>query len=92
MCTFTGPAAGGTPGRCTGTPDFLSNAEIKEIVRTNPSAKKYVAGDDSDILVYDNTNWVSWLDDARRKARVDVFRALNLGGTVDWAIDLQDFV
>jgi chitinase len=31
-CTFVGPNSAATPGRCTETPDYISNAEIKEII------------------------------------------------------------
>ncbi|KAF3160006.1 hypothetical protein TWF788_003433 [Orbilia oligospora] len=94
MCTFTGPASGAMPGRCTGTRGYISNAEINEILRLNPSAKKlYDTESTSDIVVFNNTEWVAYMDDKNKAGRTGWYRSsLNMGGITDWAVDLQAFV
>lgn len=51
-CTYEGPDAKGTKGRCTNEPAYISNAEIAEIVATNPSAKVVNSGGFSKFLTY----------------------------------------
>ncbi|KAK6515917.1 hypothetical protein TWF281_004509 [Arthrobotrys megalospora] len=94
MCTFTGPASGAMPGRCTKTSGYISNAEIDEILRTNPGAKKtYDAGSSSDIVVWNSTQWVAYMDDKNKAARTNTYKSTwNMGGISDWAVDLQKFV
>ena len=92
MCTYTGPSSGATPGRCTGTAGYIGNAEINEIIQTNPSATVTALGDDlSSILVYNDTQWVSYMDDNQKTQRGNLYQALNFGGATDWAVDLQVF-
>jgi chitinase len=89
MCTFTGPDSGAMPGRCTATAGYISNSEIKEIIATNPSAQTFIDGTWSNILVYNDTEWVAYLDDDAKITRTNLYKAYNMGGTVDWAIDLD---
>lgn len=42
-----------------------------------------------DILIYDTTNWVSWLSPSSYEARRSWTDGLNFGGTSDWAVDLN---
>ncbi|KAG4441995.1 hypothetical protein IFR05_002521 [Cadophora sp. M221] len=92
MCTFTGPQSGATPGRCTGTPGYVSNAEIKEIISSNPNARTwYETQTMTNYLVY-GSDRVSYMDDTNKATRAAAMKALNFGGTTDWAIDLQSFV
>ncbi|KAK6348664.1 hypothetical protein TWF718_006452 [Orbilia javanica] len=94
MCTFTGPGSGAMPGRCTKTRGYLANAEIDEILRTNPSARKtHDKGSTSDIVVWNNTEWVAYMDDKNKAGRTNWYKtSFNMGGISDWAVDLQAFV
>ena len=38
------------------------------------------------------TEWVAWMDNNVRDDRVDFAKGTNFGGTIEWAIDLEDFV
>ncbi|KAJ0426708.1 hypothetical protein BJY00DRAFT_1086 [Aspergillus carlsbadensis] len=87
-CKFTGPESGAAPGRCTGTQGYISNYEIREIIASNSNVEQY-SDEDGDILVYDGTEWVSWLTRSSYNSRVDWIQGLNMGGTSDWAIDLD---
>lgn len=89
-CTFVGPKSSATGGRCTKTPEYISNAEIKEIIQTNPGAKVISNDDNSKTLIYDG-NWVSYMDEEDKARRADLYKLLNFGGVVDWAIDLIQF-
>jgi Glycosyl hydrolases family 18 len=89
-CTYTGPKATGTPGRCTNESAYISNAEIKEIIAKNPSAKVVNTGGSSKYMTYDG-NWVSYMDDNDKAVRTTMWKSLNFGGVVEWAIDLNTF-
>jgi len=78
------------PGRCTATAGYIANAEINEIL---PAATRtwYDPKTMTDYLVYDETEWVAYMTEDTKARRG--FHAINwnLGGVVDWAVDLQDF-
>lgn len=79
MCTYTGPDSGATPGKCTRTAGYISNTEIRDILANNPSAKTtYDSSSQSDILVYDSTQWVAYMSDNTKKARQDRYKQLNV--------------
>ena len=42
-----------------------------------------------DIIVYDDTEWVSWMKPLTYLVRGAVYQSRNFGGTSDWAIDLN---
>ncbi|KAL8335759.1 hypothetical protein RB598_009788 [Gaeumannomyces tritici] len=74
-------------GRCTGTAGYISNAEMSEI----GSAKlSYDRDSDSNIL-QDGDLWVGYMDDKVKAERTRIYKAYNFGGTIDWAVDLQEF-
>jgi chitinase len=87
-CRFTKePAA---PGACTNEPGYIANAEIDEILRTNPTAKRLMWHEsDTNILVYNSNQWVAYMDAVTKAKRITKYRDLNFGGTSDWAIDLE---
>jgi len=87
-CTFTGPASGATPGRCTGTAGYLSNFEIGEIIAADINVQR-VSDADGDVLVYNNTQWVSFLTKPSYSRRTTWISGLNFGGTSAWAVDLD---
>ncbi|KAF2223869.1 hypothetical protein BDZ85DRAFT_296027 [Elsinoe ampelina] len=90
FCPFTGPASGALPGSCTQTAGYIAQAEIDEIYATNPSARQlYFGPADSQVLVYNNTEWVAYMSDLNKSNRVKKYQGLNFGGVSDWAVDLQ---
>lgn len=89
-CTYT---SGGLEGRCTQTSGFIANAEINEIISTNPSAQQlFDTPSNTNILVYNETQWVGYMDDAIKAFRIAAYKDLNFGGTSEWAIDLEKFI
>lgn len=92
MCRYEGPESSAQPGRCTKTAGYISDAEINEILEEDDTAKTtYDKSSDSNILVYNSTQWVAYMDDDTRFSRTDYYESLNMGGTTDWAVDLQSF-
>lgn len=91
MCTFTGPVSGATPGRCTRTSGYLSNSEIREIIKNNSNIRRYIdTSSKSNILVYDSVQWVAYMDDDIKDIRKQLYKGLNFAGVSDWAISLDD--
>lgn len=91
-CNFTGPSTGPEPGPCTGVADYLSNVEIKEIAGTNRvNYEIFDAASLTDILVYDDDQWVGWMSPTTKAGRIGIYQSYDLGGVSDWAVDLQDF-
>ncbi|KAL2864282.1 uncharacterized protein BJX67DRAFT_225561 [Aspergillus lucknowensis] len=89
-CTYTGNGA--AEGRCTQTSGYLANAEINEILKNNDNAKhSYDEKSDSDILVYNDTQWAAYMTDETRSRRIDKYSGMHMGGSVEWSIDLQRF-
>lgn len=79
MCTYTGPSSGATPGKCTQTAGYIGMSEIRDILKNNPSASTYLdTNTSSNILVYDSTQWVAYMDDDNKKARQQKFKNLNV--------------
>jgi chitinase len=90
MCTYVGPSSGAYPGICTNTAGYLGNAEIAYMNATMSSSSSYLDDDSySNILVFDETQWVSYMDDDNKAVRAALYEAYNFAGTTDWAIDLQ---
>lgn len=86
-CPFSG---GGNPGACTGRAGFLSNAEIRELMSSNPDIVPVF--DDVALINYIawENQWVSY-DNASTYALKKKFADLRcLGGTTVWAIDLDN--
>ena len=91
MCTYTGPLSGAAAGECTGTPGYISNAEINTIASDDQRKPVtwYDKDSDSDMLVYDDTEWVAFMNESRRQFRTQIYQGLNFGGIIDWAVDLN---
>jgi hypothetical protein len=53
-CKYTGSrlVSDATPGRCTGTGGYISNAEIDELIGQSNTQSWYDADSDSDMAVY----------------------------------------
>ncbi|KAK4170680.1 hypothetical protein QBC36DRAFT_341460, partial [Triangularia setosa] len=95
-CHFTGDrlTSFATPGRCTGTSGYIADAEINEIIDGggNRVVTRFIdAPSNSDILVYDNDQWVSYMSDNSKRIRAAHYAALGMGGIIDWASDMQVF-
>ncbi len=93
-CKFTGSPrdSNAAPGRCTNTGGYISNAEINEIAQSgkvNKSWRDQSSG--SSIMVYNDTEWVAYMDESEKKLRSEFYDLNNFAGTTDWAIDLQKF-
>jgi GH18 family chitinase len=94
-CLFTGTntQSDATEGPCTGTAGYISDAEIYDILNT-PSriSQSYVdIGSDSNVLVYDNNQWVGYMNPQIKAARQSLYQGLSMGGTTDWASDLEAY-
>ncbi|KAM7217980.1 putative glycoside hydrolase family 18 protein [Rhypophila decipiens] len=93
-CTFLGdrlnsPAA---KGICTDTSGYISNAEIDEIIATGKKVDSWWDEDsDSDMLVYDDTEWVAYMTETTKSRRRGQWQDNHFAGTIDWAVDLQAF-
>lgn len=46
---------------------------------------------DSQIMVFDDNQWVSFMTDDILASRTSLYKGLSLGGTTNWASDLQTF-
>ncbi|SPO01630.1 related to RF2 protein [Cephalotrichum gorgonifer] len=101
-CKFTGSRldSHATPGRCTGTGGYLADAEINEIISGGSGAKRQSnrvvthfldTSSNSDILVYDDNQWVGYMSEKTKQIRSTLYASLGMGGTTDWASDLQEF-
>ncbi|KAL2830488.1 hypothetical protein BDW59DRAFT_177834 [Aspergillus cavernicola] len=90
-CTYVGSESDATPGRCTQTNGYIANAEINEIIATNPNAQTWLDDTDSNILVYNDTDWVAYMDEDNKADRDTVYQSYNMGGSVNWAADLAEF-
>ncbi|UKZ51070.1 hypothetical protein TrVGV298_004825 [Trichoderma virens] len=94
-CTFTGAngQSNAAKGRCTNASGYLSNAEISEIISKSSKSKRTWFDKDtaSDYLVYNDVEWVAYMSDKTKEIRRDKWKKLNFGGSVDWAVDLQEF-
>ncbi|KAH7014604.1 chitinase [Microdochium trichocladiopsis] len=97
QCLFVGHAgedgSQATPGRCTATKGYISNAEIGEYAsgRKRGADMWYDEESDSNMMVYDNNNWVAYMNEAVRTKRTNQYKGFNLGGTTNWAVDLDQF-
>lgn len=93
QCKFTGSArvSNAQQGRCTATSGYISNAEIDEIIESGRVNRQWTE-EGSNIMVYNDTEWVAWMDDDMKKKRSSFYDEYNFAGTTDWAVDLQSFV
>ncbi|KAH7116609.1 putative glycosyl hydrolase, family 18 [Dactylonectria estremocensis] len=92
-CKFTGSprVSNAAKGRCTNTAGYISDAEIQDIIDYGKVTKQWTdAG--SNILVYNNTEWVAYMDEDTKASRAKLYASYNFAGTSDWAVDLQEFV
>lgn len=92
-CTYLGSAddSQATPGKCTQAAGYLANAEILAILANSSRVNEnYIdIKSNTNILVYDDTQWVGWMSDGIKNSRKSVYQGLSMGGWTDWATDLQ---
>ena len=89
-CTFTGPLSGALPGPCTNTAGYISDYEIVLITSNNPTAQVlWDSNSYSNIVVYDETQWVAYMNDSNKAFRKILYADLYFLGSSDWAVDLQ---
>ncbi|KAK4196868.1 family 18 putative glycoside hydrolase [Triangularia verruculosa] len=91
-CLFTGDNRNSqaAKGRCTDTSGYISNAEIDQIIAQGRANKRYTK-EGSNIMVYDNREWVAWMDNEIKTKRTEFYHSYNFLGTTDWAVDLQEW-
>ncbi|KAK3196417.1 hypothetical protein K4F52_000299 [Lecanicillium sp. MT-2017a] len=91
-CKFTGSprVSNAYKGRCTQTGGYISNAEIAEIIAGGRVNKQW-QDVGSNIMVFNDTEWVAYMDDDTKEMRSKVYDSYNFAGTTDWAVDLQRF-
>ncbi|TLD19635.1 hypothetical protein PspLS_09441 [Pyricularia sp. CBS 133598] len=87
-CFYTGDRlnSNARKGRCTGTAGYISNAEIAEI-----GGRQWVDAESNSRIMVDGDLWVAYMDDALKASRTNIYKNYNMGGTIDWAVDLVKF-
>ncbi|KAK2612379.1 hypothetical protein QQS21_001643 [Conoideocrella luteorostrata] len=92
QCKFTGSprVSNAAKGRCTDTAGYISNAEIAEIIASGKVNRQWKEAG-SNLLVYNDTEWVSYMNDDTKAERARFYDSYNFAGTTDWAVDLQEF-
>lgn len=92
-CKFTGSytVSKAAKGRCTNTAGYISNAEINDIILFGNVTQRYKDAD-SNILIYNKDEWVSYMDANIKASRQKLYASYNFAGTSDWAVDLQEYV
>ncbi|KAH8667088.1 hypothetical protein BX600DRAFT_412924 [Xylariales sp. PMI_506] len=93
-CKLSPDTSPAKAGRCTASSGILGNAEIQEIIDGGGDIAHWHddTGSDSDFLVYESTEWVAYMSGETKNNRAQKYKSMNLGGTADWAIDLQEFL
>ena len=87
-CLFTGDrrTSYARKGRCTNTGGYLANAEISEI-----KGRTWTDAESNSRIMVDGDLWVSYMDDDLKTSRTAMYKRYNMGGTIDWAVDLVKF-
>ncbi|KAI6754849.1 hypothetical protein HG530_012601 [Fusarium avenaceum] len=94
-CFYTGSKihSDAKKGKCTGQAGYIADAEIDEILKDKSRVVKHYVDSTShsDILIYDDTEWVSYMSPSTKMARETIYKSFGMGGTTDWAVDLQKY-
>ncbi|KAL2120204.1 hypothetical protein VTJ04DRAFT_4230 [Mycothermus thermophilus] len=101
-CRFTGPNSTADEGPCTRTAGYIAQAELEALMsggaatshlaRRGPVLTWHDDDSDSDIMVYGNGTWVSYMSAATKASRISRYANYGFAGTVEWAVDLEQFV
>ncbi|KAL4969965.1 glycoside hydrolase superfamily [Aspergillus stella-maris] len=81
---------GGRPGPCTNTTGVLSATEVSRILREGKGQKFLDEQAAVQVVVFDKDQWVAFDDTAALKSKLDFANRRCLGGTMVWAVDLDD--
>ncbi|KAL4782104.1 glycoside hydrolase superfamily [Aspergillus varians] len=88
-CKFAGPQTTAIPGVCTRTPGILAIAEIESLIIDGDINVVYYDPDsDSNILVYNETQWVAFMSKNTMRHRVEYYKSMKFAGYANWAVDL----
>uniref|UniRef100_A0A0L0NAP9 chitinase n=1 Tax=Tolypocladium ophioglossoides (strain CBS 100239) TaxID=1163406 RepID=A0A0L0NAP9_TOLOC len=94
-CFYTGTPlhSNAEKGPCTGTAGYIANAEIQAILKNSSRVNEHYVDrtSNSNILVYDDLQWVGYMSPEVRDSRTALYKSLNMGGTTNWAIDLESY-
>lgn len=94
-CLYTGDRSNSeaTKGVCTDTAGYIADAEIYEIMEDSGRVVTsfHDSSSNSDVLVYDSNQWVGYMSSTTKKTRSTLYSAWGMGGTTDWASDLQKY-
>ncbi|KAK4031213.1 glycoside hydrolase [Parachaetomium inaequale] len=77
-------------------------AELDSLVSGGPTTSKlacrgaittwYDSDSDSDIMTYGGGTWVSYMSHATKQSRISRYASYSFAGSVEWAVDLVQFV
>jgi GH18 family chitinase len=97
-CFYTGGrgSSDATKGKCTDTAGYIADAEILDIIKDRKRSGRVIkdfvdSGSHSNILIYDNNQWISYMSSDTKKQRAALYSAWGMAGTTDWATDLQKY-
>ncbi|KAI8163643.1 Killer toxin subunits alpha/beta [Colletotrichum sp. SAR 10_70] len=87
-CQFTGDrtTSYARKGRCTQTGGYIANAELSEI-----GGRTWTDTESNSKIMVDGDLWVSYMDNDLKESRTQLYKRYNMGGTIDWAVDLVKF-
>ncbi|KAK0625161.1 chitinase [Bombardia bombarda] len=68
-----------------------NNAEIEEIAAGSGARLWYDHDSNSDIMTYGGDSWVAYMGDDVRTSRIRRYQGYSMGGTANWAVDLDKF-
>ncbi|KAI3101952.1 CAZyme family GH18 [Penicillium roqueforti] len=95
-CLFTGPNSTATEGDCTGTAGYISQAELAKLTTSGLTRRSvatwYDDTSDSDMMTYGDGTWVAYMKDSTKSSRINRYASYGFLGTVEWALDLTNFV
>ncbi|THC89832.1 hypothetical protein EYZ11_010716 [Aspergillus tanneri] len=95
-CLFTGPNSTATPGDCTNTAGYISQAELSQLTSGSNLRRDvtswYDSDSDSDMMTYGDGTWVAYMSQATKASRIKRYASYGFKGSVEWALDLAQFV
>ncbi|KAF4927131.1 Killer toxin subunits alpha/beta [Colletotrichum viniferum] len=72
---------------CTGPNwGYIANAELSEI-----GGRTWTDAESNSKIMVDGDLWVSYMDNDLKESRTQLYKRYNMGGTIDWAVDLVKF-
>lgn len=96
-CLFTGPNSTATPGDCTDTAGYISQAELSQYSSGSSLNRRdatlwYDNESDSDMMTYGDGTWVAYMPQNTKASRINRYASYGLAGVVEWALDLTQFI